>query len=146
MNSLHKSLLIYINLFFLILVFGCEDNIHTECGPISPTNPIENTTFTSIQKDVFDQSCATAGCHSATSPAANLTLTDGNSYSNLVNVTSLVNPSFNRVEPGNSSDSFLIKMLKNSGDRSSMMPPSGKLENSVIDSIAAWIDRGALNN
>jgi hypothetical protein len=138
----------------LIIVSGmaitsCSENISTECDcdPVTPIPGVKTlTNFSEIQKQVLTPSCATSGCHSGSSLKANLDLSEGSSYNALVNVTSVLNPNFKRVKPGDSNNSFLIKMLRNSGDGSSQMPPFGKLNNSVIDSIATWIDKGALNN
>ncbi|MCB0748282.1 MAG: hypothetical protein H6613_04425 [Ignavibacteriales bacterium] len=135
----------YIILFStVLLLLSCEENIITECEEAQNTASL--TTFNSIQINVFDQSCAFSGCHAGSNPQANLLLTSGNSYSKLVNVTSILNPSFKLVQPGNSENSFLIKMLKHTGESTSQMPPAGKLSEGKIDSIAAWINRGAINN
>jgi len=132
--------------FFVIGLFtACENNITTECE--TPEDLTQNLTkFSDLQTNVFNETCALSGCHAGPSPKAGLLLTSGDSYSNLVNVTSVLNPNFERVEPGNSLNSFIIKMLRNTGERTSQMPPSGKLGDDQIDSIAAWIDRGALND
>lgn len=135
---------IIILLFFVLAFTTCEENIITECEITNSTSSL--TTFSDIQKNIFDASCALSGCHAGTNPQAGLLLTYGNSYAKLVNVTSLLNPNFKLVEPGNSENSFLIKMLKHTGESTSQMPPAGKLSQSKIDSIAAWIDRGAINN
>jgi len=139
--------LIKIFYFFLLfaIIISCEENIVTECEDANQNTGIL-TKISDIQKDVFDVSCATSGCHAGASLQAGLQLTSGDSYAELVNKTSVLNPNFKLVEPGNSENSFLIKMLKHTGEGTSQMPPSGKLSNSVIDSISAWIDRGALNN
>lgn len=136
--------------FLLIVVSGviisaCEDDIISECEDKDVL--LENTlTFSVIQDKLFSKRCAISGCHAGPNPQANLNLTDGKSYENLFNVPSLLNPSFLRVKPGDSDNSFIIRMLKNTGPGASQMPPSGKLQNSLIDSIASWIDLGALNN
>lgn len=155
MNSTTKKKFIPANfLVFLVIASGivitsCSENISTECDcdPVTPLPGVKTlTNFSEIQKQVLTPSCATSGCHSGSSSQANLDLSEGSSYNALVNTTSLLNPNFKRVKPGDSNNSFLIKMLRNSGDGSSQMPPFGKLNNSVIDSIAMWIDKGALNN
>ncbi|MFH1197485.1 MAG: hypothetical protein V1720_17425 [bacterium] len=132
-----------------VIITSCSENVSTECD-CDPVTPIPGTktliNFSEIQKQVFTPSCATTGCHAGSSVQANLDLSDGSSYNALINITSLLNPNFKRVKPGDSQNSFLIKMLRNSGDGSSQMPPTGKLNDSVIDSIAAWIDKGALND
>ncbi|MBK7105698.1 MAG: hypothetical protein IPH62_10480 [Ignavibacteriae bacterium] len=140
-----KLMKIFYLLILLTIIISCEENIVTECEDENQTS-VTLTKFSDIQKNVFDASCAFSGCHAGASSQAGLQLTSGDSYSNLINKTSVLNPNFKLVEPGNSENSFLIKMLKHTGEGTSQMPPSGKLSNSVIDSIAAWIDRGALNN
>ncbi|MFK7767731.1 MAG: c-type cytochrome domain-containing protein [Mariniblastus sp.] len=44
------------------------------------------------------------------------------------------------IVPGKSKDSPIIKRLRGEGD---LMPPDGKLDDSVIEKIATWIDEGA---
>jgi hypothetical protein len=119
------------------------------CSKENPTEPPPSTTVLSklsdIQAKVFTQSCALSGCHGSTNNQANLLLTDGNSFSNLVNVQSLFFPQFERVVPDSSSKSLLIKILK--GEVSPRMPLNrDPLSAVVIDSIAKWINNGALNN
>jgi len=130
----------------MVLFFsGCADHIVSECDKTEDKNttffPI---TFMEIQKNLFDRSCAVPGCHSGATPEANLSLTAGLSYKNIVNVISRQNPDLKIVLPGNSSQSYLIKKLE--GYNTSVMPPAGKLESALIDSVTAWIDRGALKN
>lgn len=132
-------------LFLLLIFYGCADSIVTECY-IEEPDLNDLTSFSKIQERVFNQSCALAGCHAGSAIQANLNLESGQAYKNLVNVNSLLNPEFLRVQRGNSGESFLIKMLRNTGESTSQMPPSGKLPDSIIDSIAVWIDNGALNN
>ena len=136
--------------FLCLLVFisfsvSCEENITTECEE-EKMNTAVLTKFSDIQKNVFDTNCALSGCHAGTFLSAGLNLSNGKSYEALVNKTSSLNSNYKLVEPGNSENSFIIKMLKNTGERTTIMPPSGKLNSSVIDSISAWINRGALNN
>lgn len=136
-----KFLLLTSSLLIIILLGCSEDN---------PTEPQPSTAVSSklsdIQAKVFKQSCALSGCHGSTNNQANLLLTDGNSFSNLVNVQSSLFPQFKRVVPDSSSNSLLIKILK--GEVSPRMPPPNRdpLSEAVIDSIAKWIDNGALNN
>lgn len=126
--------------------------IYWGCSSDNPTEPPQNTgsqaplsKLSDIQAKVFTQSCALSGCHGTTNNQANLLLTTGNSFSNLVNVQSLLFPQFKRVEPNNSANSLLIKILK--GEVSPRMPLNRTpLSAAVIDSISAWINKGALNN
>lgn len=135
--------------FIILLTAGCSENITTECvcDPITPPAGEKTlASFSEIQRQVFNVSCALSGCHAGATVQAGLNLTEGNSYSALINKQSILNPGFKLVQPGSSENSFLIKVLTNNGIGASQMPPTGKLDNSIIDSISAWIDRGALNN
>jgi hypothetical protein len=126
--------------------------IYWGCSSDNPTEPAQNTNnpsslskFSDIQTKVFNVSCALSGCHGSTNNQAGLLLTTGNSYSNLVNVQSVLFPQYKRVEPNNSTNSLLIKILK--GEVTPRMPFNRTpLSNAVIDSIAKWIDNGALDN
>ncbi|MGB5528703.1 MAG: hypothetical protein WBQ32_01925, partial [Ignavibacteriaceae bacterium] len=121
---------------------GCSEENTTEP---TPTNSAPAAKLSDIQAKVFTQSCSFSGCHGSTNNQANLLLTDGNSFTNLVNVQGLLFPQFKRVVPDSSSNSLLIKILK--GEVSPRMPLNrDPLSAAVIDSIAKWIDNGALNN
>lgn len=128
----------------IIFIVGCADHIVSEC---EECNPIQNNTtlntFSGIQTKLFDTTCALSGCHGSNATQANLLLTPGNSYPALVNQQGSIFPQFLRVKPGDSENSLLIKVLKG---ELSQMPPTGKLSDSIIDSVAMWIDNGAINN
>jgi hypothetical protein len=130
-------------LFLCLLLFvGCEDSIQgPEDEPVNGGPENMPARFSSIQDEVFSKSCAVSGCH-AGSQDPNLSV--GQAYGNLINQLSAQNPSMMRVKPGDSNNSYLMKKLTEDG--TSIMPPSGQLSQVKIDSIAAWIDRGALNN
>lgn len=104
-------------------------------------------TFAEVQA-IFDRSCTTAGCHGGPSPALGLALTSADSYANLVNVPSSAKPDMDRVEPGSSATSFLVKKLDGTfatelfldGD---LMPPGFGLAPQEIDLVVGWIDAGA---
>lgn len=126
----------------LLLFVGCEDSIQgPEDEPVNGGPQNMPARFSSIQNEVFSKSCALSGCHNG-SQSPNLS--EDQAFGNLVNQASLENPSMLRVKPGDSNNSLLMKKLRNDG--TSVMPPSGQLSQAKIDSIAAWIDNGALNN
>ena len=128
--------------FITILLFGCSEESTTEP---TPTTTAPSAKLNDIQSKVFNTSCALSGCHGSANNQANLLLTEGNSFTNLVNVQSFLFPQFTRVQPNNSANSLLIKILK--GEVSPRMPLNkAPLSAAVIDSIAKWIDNGALNN
>ncbi len=141
-----NKLINYLVVFLLSLALqNCSDDQTT--SPVTPPPVSSNAPMaklSDIQAKVFN-SCAVSGCHSGASNQGNLTLTSGQSLSNLVNVQSVLFPSFKRVLPGNDGQSLLIKILK--GEVNPRMPlNSAPLPNDVIDSIAVWINKGALNN
>jgi len=137
-----KYILLVIGL--LIFTAGCADHIVSECEECNPVEvDLKLNTFSGIQTKLFDTTCALSGCHGSNATQANLLLTRGNSYSALVNQQGTIFPQFLRVKPGDSQNSLLIKVLKG---ELSQMPPTGKLNDSIIDSVAMWIDNGAINN
>jgi len=140
-----RNLFYLITLFLAIVVWSCSSDNPTEPDPMNNTSTAPLSKLSEIQAKVFNQSCALSGCHGATNNQASLLLTSGNSFSNLVNVQSVLFPSFKRVDPNNSANSLLIKILR--GEVSPRMPLNRTpLSQAVIDSIAKWIDNGALEN
>jgi hypothetical protein len=134
--------ILFIVIFILAFLISCEEHIVSDCETVSPPKGLQ-ATLSSIQENVFNPNCTTAGCHSGTNPPENLLLTSGQSYSNLVGRRSNQSLLY-RVKAGESENSWLIKKLK--GEGTSIMPPTGQLSASVIDTIALWIDNGAGNN
>jgi len=107
-------------------------------------------TFSSIQSNVFNTSCASSLCHGTA--AGTLTLTPGNSFAQLVNVRSAADgdhaPKFFRVLPGQPDSSFLvIKITHPSGAQGELMPPGlPPLTQNQLNAIRTWITNGAPNN
>lgn len=139
MNKVINHMAGIILTFFLC---SCADQIVSECEDAAPAGL--QSKLSSIQQYVFTPSCAITGCHSAVSPQSDLNLSSGSSYSSLVDVTSQEDGVMKRVAPGNSAQSWLMKKLN--GDGTSLMPSAGQLAQAMIDSVAAWIDAGAVNN
>ena len=115
----------------------------TAGGDFSSSFTITTQTFAEIQATVFDVSCAV--CH--TGPAggalpAGLDLSNANaSYLGLFDVDSTQNALIKLVDPGSADTSYLIMKLEANGV--TLMPPTGGLNQSVIDGIRRWIDIGA---
>ena len=104
-------------------------------------------TAASIQANLFDAQCIE--CHFGAAPAGDLNLEDGNSFTNLINISRFPSdPDYPiRVIPGDSDNSFLIRKLE--GDLSptegSQMPLNKTpLSQDAIDIIRQWIDDGAI--
>lgn len=124
------------------------------CGSDSPTAPTTPTTpdpdelmptLSSIQTRIFNESCI--GHHGDHATEADLDLTDGMSYAQLVNMPSFQVPSLNRVAPGDAENSYLIHKLEGrAGIVGDPMPPGGLLTTEQIDVIRQWINNGAQNN
>ena len=122
---------------------SCDDQIVSKCE-VEKNIPGLTATFSSIQSDVFSKDCATSGCHAANSVEPDLSA--GQAYNNIVNVMSF-NPPFPYVYPSRSDSSYIINKLRGINIQGERMPLNGKaLSSADIDSIAAWINRGALNN
>lgn len=79
-------------------------------------------------------SCAISGCHDAASA------TDGVILDNYENVIST-----GEVEPFDLSDSEIYEVITEN-DPDDVMPPTGKLDNEIINIIAQWILQGAENS
>jgi hypothetical protein len=135
-----KTLRILIIFITLILIVSCSEDQST--APPTSTESLAN--FTSIKAKVF-VNCIGAQCHSSAGNQGNLVLESGVAFGNLVGVQSVLFPQYKRVEAGSSANSLIIKILK--GEVSPQMPLNGTpLPAATIDSIAEWIDQGALNN
>jgi mono/diheme cytochrome c family protein len=120
--------------------------------PTATATPTFNAdaTFANIQTRIFNTTCIDEFCHTAEFQAGDLSLVEGQSYAQLVNV-----PAANvaaqiaqllRVKPGDAPDSFLlIKVTHPSPPQGSLMP-LGKppLTTDQIELIRAWIVQGAL--
>ncbi len=121
---------------FFIVIFACEDQISSHCdmGEIENSDTM-SAQFSAIQTTILDARCIT--CHSGSAPSAGLDLSSDNAYSQLI--------SKKLVIPGSSSSSTLYIKL-NSDNPNNVMPPSGKIAQVLIDSVAAWINKGAPND
>lgn len=139
---MYKLLLTLLVLF--IITFGCtETNVSEPENEIDPSIPLSK--LSSIQEKIFTPRCDFPGCHGNTNNQADLFLGEGQAFQSLIDAPSLLFPGMTRVIPDSSSKSLLIKILK--GEVIPRMPLNGSfLSDAFVDSIAKWIDNGALNN
>ena len=133
---------------------GRRKTLALVCRPPHHTRPPHpkggGTTFATIQKKIFDASCATPTCHGAAAASGGLDLAAGSSYGNLVGVPA-ANPGAQaggvlRVAPGNPDASFLLqKVLGNITPIEGVkMPLVGRpLSPAELDLIRRWIAAGA---
>ncbi len=80
-------------------------------------------------------------------------LTAGNTFSNIVNVASIEQPSFLRIKPGDPANSYLVQKIQGSPGITGSRMPQGCgsssnpcLDQATIDLVKAWVSQGALNN
>ena len=117
---------------------------------LGETGEVDNSTYHDIQDYVFDKSCANSVCHAAPANSANLNLTYGLSYQNLVGRTPQ-NPAaaaagMKLVDPGNPDNSFLLTKLMGPAkpEFGAKMPfNAGSIHQAKIDAIRKWIEAGA---
>ena len=131
---------LFLILATLSLFVSCSEDQTTA----PPTNNAPLAKFSDIKAKVF-VNCTGAQCHSSAGNQGNLVLESSVAFNNLVGVQSVLFPQYKRVASDSSANSLLIKILK--GEVSPRMPLNGTpLPAATIDSIAKWIDQGALNN
>lgn len=124
-----------------LLLYGCAGN-----GP-PPSG--SGGAYDTIQTQIFNPHCLSAGCHNATAQAGNLNLTAGVSYGNLVGVTPAnvvaAAQGLQRVQPFNPANSFLlIKLMGPALGEGGRMPLGmDPLSPTDINMIQAWITDGA---
>ncbi|MGI9326793.1 MAG: CHRD domain-containing protein [Pseudomonadales bacterium] len=113
----------------------------------SVSAPVQVATLSQIQAQVFTPSCAVSGCHSGASPPQGLNLSDGQAFSNLVNVASGEVPTLNLVTPNDADNSYLVQKVEGSAAVGSRMPlGQPALSNALIQDIRDWINDGAQDN
>lgn len=101
-------------------------------GPITPGCTSDGKVcFESNVLPIFKSSCAQSGCHDLQTHEEGYIL---DSYTNIMR---------KGVEAGDANESKLYKVLFESGE--DRMPPDGTLSQAQKDSIALWINQGALN-
>jgi len=125
---------------------ACSDHITTSTDMMFDREPPpveEVVTFSFVQENVLDVSCALSGCHAGgTFPE----LAAGRSYDNIVGVSS--SEGLKLIEPGDPDSSYLfIKITEGPGISGQPMPYGGApLPDATIDAVRKWIADGALND
>lgn len=101
-----------------------------------------------LQNELFSPTCAVSGCHNAASARAGLVLVAGMTFGETVNVPSSQVPGFDRIEPSDPDNSYLIKKLRGDADvDGDRMPDGGPfLSDEQINRVISWINSGAPNN
>lgn len=130
---------------------ACDERLADLTGP----TPNLSTTFSSIQRDIFEAADASGrpdctSCHNAQLARFNggLDLSHAAAYANLVNAASVTKRGAVRVIPGDAENSYLVHKLEGRpGIVGQRMPVSGPfLSQGQIDVIRRWIELGAAND
>lgn len=100
--------------------------------------------FASIQNNILTPSCAVTGCH--VQGGVQPSLEAGLAYNNLVGVTSIGYAPLLRVTPGNPNNSVLYRKITGGNGLGGPMPPGGMLTQAQMDTVRAWILKGAQND
>lgn len=124
-------------------VTGCEAT--PRVGDPVDNPPPPPGTFRAIVSDVFVQRCATSACHSGSTPQNSPSLDPERAFEQLVNVPAGQASSLDLVTPGEPENSYLVQRLHGDG-AAQPMPPDGKLDDTTIETIEAWIRNGALDD
>ncbi len=119
----------------LATLWACEP---TEAPPPS---------FERVVQEVFEPSCATTGCHSATSGAGDLFLAGERAFESATDAV-CSDPQARalglaRVVPGQPGASFLYLKMTDPGNMGAIMPPADSLTAQEIALVEAWIEAGA---
>ncbi len=110
--------------------------------------PVSAATLDALQASVFTPNCAVAGCH--TGPAGgnlpggmDLSTADA-SFTSLVGVASLQQPTLLRVAAGDPDSSYLVQKIEGTAASGARMPLGGDaLAQALINDIRQWIADGA---
>lgn len=125
---------------FLLLLLACPGGTESAAPP---------PTLADIQEQVFTPSCAFSSCHGTSSPAAQLDLTDGAAWAEIVGVESVDNPGQTLVVAGDPDASYLVaKCTEGAADLVGEPMPQGSsgLDGERLDLLRAWIADGAQDN
>lgn len=119
---------------------GCSD-LATGTDMVFDAKAPPARTFSSIQRQVLDASCAVSGCHA---DAEYPNLSARQAYASIVGVRST--QGLKLVAPGQPDSSYLyIKIAGGPGIVGARMPPYGRpeLPDSTIGAVRSWIEGGA---
>ena len=114
------------------------------------TEQQDNSTYHNIQDYIFDKSCANSACHAPPQNSADLNLTYGQSYQDLINRVprnaAAAAAGMKLIDPGNPDNSFLLTKLMGpeAPELGGRMPfGMGQLHKGKINAIRTWITAGA---
>jgi uncharacterized protein (TIGR03118 family) len=125
---------------------GTSADVTVTVSNATTTTP--TVTLSQLQTAIFTPRCS--GCHTGfgTSLPGVQNLTAGNTFTSIVNVPSIEQPSLKRIAPGDPDHSYLVQKLEGAAGISGARMPFGGpfLTQAEIDQVRAWVTQGALNN
>ena len=126
--------------FMVAALPGCTEKL------VAPTpQPTVFGVPDSVQ-EIFTLNCALSNCHAGSAPQQGLALTDARtSWLAIVGVPSNQRPQFQRIEPGDSLDSYVVMKLRNDPRKGGQPMPLGAfpLDSALVLRVAAWAQAGA---
>ena len=117
---------VFILLIAITALLGCAEE--------KTITPAPQTTYYTDIKYIFDIKCATSGCPAGNEPAAALGM---ETYDEIM--AGSIHGSV--ITPKDAQSSLLYRTM--AGTSPPLMPPEGKLPQSLNDSVAKWINDGA---
>ncbi|MBU2445255.1 MAG: hypothetical protein KJ666_06735, partial [Bacteroidetes bacterium] len=146
-----KIIFVLLPIIIAVILVSCKSN------PSEPQNQNVIPSFDYVQKEIFNKSCAVAGCHASTNDATyaqhGLVLEQSVSFNNLINTPTknleAASAGLMRVKPLHADSSLLYHKLHfgpshHSKDYGNPMPLGGiALTNGQIEFIRRWIEAGA---
>lgn len=136
------TLLLAIAIAASALAAGCTEKL------VQPPPPVPDPVFgvpDSVQA-VFTANCSADGCHGGSTPQLGLDLSSARaSWLSIVGVASVQRPQFQRIEPGDSLDSYVVMKLRNDSRKGGQPMPLGgfPLDPALTLRVAAWAQQGA---
>lgn len=123
----------------LLAALACVNSCTKDKGLLPP--PVCDTpavvSYSANVNPLFQTYCSTAGCHSGSSPAANLNLEAASSY------TALMKPGSGYIDTVNPNFSLLYSQMMSTSEP---MPPTGRLDDCKTGMILKWIQQKAKQN
>ena len=134
-----------------VAAMGCADFESTTDPAFGlPDDVVATPSFAADIQPIFDRRCSIGGCHSLATAQADLRLVASASYESLVGVPSRLRPQFDRVEPFDPSNSWLVRMIASDPalrlGHQRMPLSSVPLTPNQIQTIVNWIEQGAVRN
>ncbi|MFZ9661113.1 MAG: c-type cytochrome domain-containing protein [Chitinophagaceae bacterium] len=140
-----KWALLFLSGIFIISLFSCTHEPFS--GDPSNTDTLNSSSnglldipcsadsvyFVNTIKPLINSSCATSGCHDATSHRDGLNLT---TYAGILGI----------VSPGNATNSTLFNIIRRTDGERMPPPPQPAMTTDQISLIQKWINQGAKNN